>query len=100
MLSENGISVILTSHYSAFMTQRLGLAERVGFEPTVPLPRRMLSKHVDSSTLAPLHTDLMPGGEHLSTRSEHQQDNQTHESTQVCSPDIDRRKSLSYTAVK
>ena len=31
------------------------MAERVGFEPTVPLPRRMLSKHVDSSTLAPLH---------------------------------------------
>src|SRR5262245_339671 len=30
------------------------MAERVGFEPTVPLPRRMLSKHVDSSTLAPL----------------------------------------------
>src|ERR1041384_1218165 len=32
------------------------LAERVGFEPTVPLLGRMLSKHVDSSTLAPLHT--------------------------------------------
>ncbi|SLM47514.1 protein of unknown function [Nitrospira japonica] len=30
------------------------MAERVGFEPTVPLPGRMLSKHVDSSTLAPL----------------------------------------------
>ena len=37
----------------AVLTQR-GMAERVGFEPTVPLPRRMLSKHVDSSTLAPL----------------------------------------------
>src|SRR5207249_8442836 len=35
----------------------LGMAERVGFEPTVPLPRRMLSKHVDSSTLAPLRND-------------------------------------------
>src|SRR6476646_11563833 len=35
-------------------TSELGVAERVGFEPTVPLPRRMLSKHVDSSTLAPL----------------------------------------------
>jgi hypothetical protein len=34
------------------------LAERVGFEPTVPLPRRMLSKHVDSSTLAPLRETL------------------------------------------
>ncbi len=30
------------------------MAERVGFEPTVELPRRMLSKHVDSATLAPL----------------------------------------------
>ena len=32
----------------------VGMAERVGFEPTVELPRRMLSKHVDSATLAPL----------------------------------------------
>ena len=79
MLSGHGISLILTPHSSAFMTQRLGLAERVGFEPTVPLPRRMLSKHVDSSTLAPLHIDLMPGGEHLNTRSEHQQGNDSHE---------------------
>ena len=37
---------------------RLHLAERVGFEPTVPLLGRMLSKHVDSSTLAPLRTDF------------------------------------------
>jgi hypothetical protein len=34
------------------------MAERVGFEPTVELPRRMLSKHVDSSTLAPLRDDF------------------------------------------
>jgi hypothetical protein len=34
------------------------MAERVGFEPTVPLPGRMLSKHVDSSTLAPLRDDF------------------------------------------
>jgi hypothetical protein len=27
----------------------------VGFEPTVPFPGRVLSKHVDSATLAPLH---------------------------------------------
>ena len=33
------------------------MAERVGFEPTVPLPGRMLSKHVDSSTLAPLRIE-------------------------------------------
>ena len=31
------------------------MAERVGFEPTVPFPGRVLSKHVDSATLAPLH---------------------------------------------
>src|SRR6267143_5375413 len=37
---------------------RLHLAERVGFEPTVPLLGRMLSKHVDSTTLAPLRTDF------------------------------------------
>ena len=37
---------------------RLHMAERVGFEPTVPLLGRMLSKHVDSTTLAPLRTDF------------------------------------------
>ena len=36
----------------------LFVAERVGFEPTVPLLGRMLSKHVDSTTLAPLHADF------------------------------------------
>ena len=36
---------------------KCGMAERVGFEPTVPLPGRMLSKHVDSSTLAPLRIE-------------------------------------------
>ena len=36
----------------------LRVAERVGFEPTVPLLGRMLSKHVDSTTLAPLLTDF------------------------------------------
>ena len=40
------------------------VAERVGFEPTVGLPRRMLSKHVDSATLAPLRA--IPAGAHLS----------------------------------
>jgi hypothetical protein len=39
-----------------------GMAERVGFEPTVPLLGRMLSKHVDSTTLAPLHTTFSRGG--------------------------------------
>ncbi|ALA56642.1 hypothetical protein NITMOv2_0202 [Nitrospira moscoviensis] len=42
------------------------MAERVGFEPTVPLPGRMLSKHVDSSTLAPLRVDRQKK-RHLST---------------------------------
>ena len=39
------------------MHANCGMAERVGFEPTVPLPGRMLSKHVDSSTLAPLRIE-------------------------------------------
>jgi hypothetical protein len=30
------------------------MAERVGFEPTEPLPVHVLSRHADSSTLAPL----------------------------------------------
>ena len=37
------------------------MAERVGFEPTVPLLRRMLSKHVDSTTLAPLRAHTRSG---------------------------------------
>ena len=49
-----------------------GMAERVGFEPTVPLPRRMLSKHVDSSTLAPLRIEKCKGA-HLSMRVQQQQ---------------------------
>ena len=40
----------------------------VGFEPTVPLPRRMLSKHVDSSTLAPLRDRTTSKGGILSRR--------------------------------
>ena len=42
-----------TSH-ACWSSSDVSVAERVGFEPTVPLPGRMLSKHVDSSTLAPL----------------------------------------------
>ena len=48
--------------------ERWNMAERVGFEPTVPLPRRMLSKHVDSSTLAPLRDRTTPRGGILSRR--------------------------------
>ena len=51
------------------------MAERVGFEPTVPLPGRMLSKHVDSSTLAPLRVEKYKG-KHLSMRVHDQQDEQ------------------------
>ena len=47
------------------------MAERVGFEPTVPLLGRMLSKHVDSTTLAPLRADF--ARRHLNTRSNGQQ---------------------------
>ena len=35
-------------------TPPLVVAERVGFEPTVPLPAHVLSRHADSATLAPL----------------------------------------------
>jgi hypothetical protein len=52
---------------------KCSMAERVGFEPTVPLPRRMLSKHVDSSTLAPLRVEKYKG-EYLSMRVHDQQD--------------------------
>jgi hypothetical protein len=51
---------------------KTNMAERVGFEPTVPLPGRMLSKHVDSSTLAPLRAEKYKGW-HLSMRVHGQQ---------------------------
>jgi hypothetical protein len=35
---------------------KCGMAERVGFEPTVPLRGRPLSRRVHSATLAPLRT--------------------------------------------
>ena len=54
MTNRRTLSVYrLTPHVS-----HLHVAERVGFEPTVPLLGRMLSKHVDSTTLAPLRTDF------------------------------------------
>ncbi len=37
------------------LLRTISVAERVGFEPTVPFPGRVLSKHVDSAALAPLH---------------------------------------------
>jgi hypothetical protein len=40
------------SHFRIYIP--LGMAERVGFEPTEPLPVHVLSRHADSSTLAPL----------------------------------------------
>ena len=39
----------------------LGLAERVGIEPTVPLPGQQFSRLPDSATLAPLRlVELAP----------------------------------------
>ena len=35
-------------------TSELGVAERVGFEPTVELPRQQFSRLPDSAALAPL----------------------------------------------
>lgn len=40
--------------YKADGTSKLGLAERVGIEPTVPLPGQQFSRLPDSATLAPL----------------------------------------------
>ena len=34
------------------------LAERVGFEPTVPLTVRLISSQVHSTTLPPLRTEM------------------------------------------
>ncbi len=57
-----------SSSHTFLALHGLLMAERVGFEPTVPLPRRMLSKHVDSSTLAPLHDRTTARGGILSRR--------------------------------
>gem|GEM_PF-6799879 len=51
----------LSARNTISSTHGFFMAERVGFEPTVPLPRRMLSKHVDSSTLAPLRQSIEEG---------------------------------------
>ena len=40
--------------WEAVGTSKLGLAERVGIEPTVPLPGQQFSRLPDSATLAPL----------------------------------------------
>jgi hypothetical protein len=55
-------SYTLAPNASRLTFHIFGMAERVGFEPTVPLLRRMLSKHVDSTTLAPLRTKFSRGG--------------------------------------
>ena len=34
----------------------------MGFEPTVPLPAHVLSKHAESATLAPLRFESVRGG--------------------------------------
>ncbi len=51
------------------------MAERVGFEPTVPLPAHVLSRHADSATLAPLRiAGIIIRGCHLSMEPSEQQD--------------------------
>ena len=56
------LSYTLAPYASRLTFHIFGMAERVGFEPTVPLLGRMLSKHVDSTTLAPLRTKFSRGG--------------------------------------
>ena len=56
------LSHTLNPYVSRLTFHVLYVAERVGFEPTVPLLGRMLSKHVDSTTLAPLRTKFSRGG--------------------------------------
>ncbi len=47
----------------ALGTNKLGVAERVGFEPTVELPRQQFSRLPDSAALAPLRfVDVRPVG--------------------------------------
>ena len=58
MTNRKTLSVYRFTPHASPLTPHARLAERVGFEPTVPLLGRMLSKHVDSATLAPLHTDF------------------------------------------
>ena len=65
------LSYTLAPYASRLTFHIFGMAERVGFEPTVPLLGRMLSKHVDSTTLAPLRTDF--ARRHLSMWSDDQQ---------------------------
>ena len=42
------------TNHKAPGTSKLGVAERVGFEPTVELPRQQFSRLPDSAALAPL----------------------------------------------
>ncbi len=42
-------------HTRMYAIQGKDLAERVGIEPTVPLPGQQFSRLPDSATLAPLH---------------------------------------------
>ena len=52
MALRGGVSASLDS--KAGVTSELSLAERVGIEPTVPLPGQQFSRLPDSATLAPL----------------------------------------------
>ena len=45
----------ISFHARMYAIQGQDLAERVGIEPTVPLPGQQFSRLPDSATLAPLH---------------------------------------------
>ena len=51
---------VARSHRTAPGTSERGVAERVGFEPTVELPRQQFSRLPDSAALAPLRSYVVP----------------------------------------
>ncbi len=53
---NRGTSPVARNDENGSGSSELCLAERVGFEPTVPLRGRPLSRRVHSATLAPLRT--------------------------------------------
>ena len=52
-------------------TSKLGVAERVGFEPTVELPRQQFSRLPDSAALAPLRYGRSSVGLMIEQAGEH-----------------------------
>lgn len=60
-----GVSPVATNTQKSFGSGKRSMAERVGFEPTVPLRGRPLSRRVHSATLAPLRTVCISVGRSL-----------------------------------